>query len=74
VQDRGYPNVFIHDLFTHLHEIKVADLTHYLQSACARGEAIPSEGDWSLSTDEERQSAVSIDGDPYLRIRLLNVA
>jgi hypothetical protein len=74
VQDRGYPNVLIHDLFTHLHEIKVADLTHYLQSACARGEAIPSEGDWSLSTEEERQSAVSIDGDPYLRIRLLNVA
>ena len=74
VQDRGYPDVLIHDIHQHLQGVKVGDLVQYLQDACARGKAIPSEGDWSLSTEEERQSAVTIGGDPHLRIRLLEVA
>lgn len=74
VQDRGYPDVLIHDIHQHLQEVKVGDLVQYLQEACAQGRAIPSEGDWSLSTEEERQSAVTIGGDPHLRIRLLEVA
>lgn len=74
VQDKGYPDVLIHDLLEHLQEVKVGDLVQHLQNACARGEAIPSEGDWSLSTEEERQSAVTIGGGPHLRIRLLEVA
>ncbi len=71
VQDRGYPDVLIHDIHKQVCEVDVGDLVDHLQDACARGEAIPSEGDWSLSTEEERKFALTIGGDPYLRIRLL---
>ncbi len=74
VESRGYPDVLIHDIRKQLPELEVSDLVHHLQDACARGDAIPSECDWSLSTEEERQCAVTISGDPHLRIRLLKVA
>ncbi|MBF0309248.1 MAG: hypothetical protein HQL56_06945, partial [Magnetococcales bacterium] len=42
-----------------------------LREALQRGEAVASLGDSSLSTQEEREAAIEINGEPHLRIRFL---
>jgi len=37
---------------------------------CRAGRAVPSIGDWSLSSPAERGAALYINGRPHLRIRL----
>ncbi len=68
VREFGYPDVLIHEVFTRWH----GDLETFKQiliDACRQGTAIPSAGDWSLATAEERDAAIMLDGRPQLRIR-----
>jgi len=68
VAEFGYPDVLIHEVFLRLggdlETFKIA-----LKQACEERKAIASVGDWSLSSPEERNTALYINGSPHLRIR-----
>lgn len=68
VNEFGYPDVLIHEVFLRLGgELK--PLKQALMEACRSGLAVPSVGDWSLSSPEERNAALYINGHPHLRVR-----
>ena len=69
VAEFAYPDVLIHEVFLRLGGDLEALKTH-LMHACHRGRAVASVGDWSLSSADERQAALYINGHPHLRIRL----
>lgn len=68
VAEFGYPDVLIHEVFLRLG----GDLEAFkaaLKQACQEGKAVANVGDWSLSSPEERNAALYINGSPHLRIR-----
>lgn len=69
VAEFGYPDVLIHEVFLRLG----GDLEAFksaLKQACQEGRAVAGIGDWSLSSPEERATALYINGHPHLRIRI----
>ncbi len=64
----NFPAVLIHEVFLRLGG-ELEPFQQALLEACRSGDAVPSVGDWSLSSAEERNAALHIDGQPYLRIR-----
>jgi len=69
VNEFGYPDVLIHEVFLRLGG-ELEPFKQVLMEACRAGRAVPSVGDWSLSSPEERNAALYINGHPHLRIRL----
>lgn len=68
VNEFGYPDVLIHEVFLRLGG-ELEPFKEALMEACRTGRAVPSVGDWSLSSPEERGAALYINGHPHLRIR-----
>lgn len=70
VEKDGFSDVLIYDLQQQA-SVSLEALKEYLIEACKAGKAAASGGDWSLSSDGEREAAISINDQPHLRIRLL---
>lgn len=70
VQRDGFSHVLIHDL-QQASGVSVEALKAWLLQACRDHKATAGAGDWSLSTQEQRDAAIMINGQPHLRIRLL---
>lgn len=68
VNEFGYPDVLIHEVFLRLGG-ELAPFKQALLEACREGRAVANIGDWSLSSPEERNAALYINGHPHLRIR-----
>lgn len=64
----GYPDVRIHEVFLRLGG-NLETFKATLKQACQEGITIPSVGDWALSSPDERNAALYVNGDPHLRIR-----
>ncbi|NOZ11230.1 MAG: hypothetical protein GXP09_09360 [Gammaproteobacteria bacterium] len=65
----GYPDVLIHEVFLCLGGA-LEPFKQALLEACRSGWVVPSVGDWALVSPEERQSALLINGQPHLQIRI----
>lgn len=68
VNEFGYPDVLIHEVYQRVGGA-LEPFKDALLEACRAGRAIPNIGDWSLSSPEERNAALYINGHPHLRIR-----
>lgn len=68
VAEFGYPDVLIHEVYRRLGGDLEAFKTYILR-ACREGRGVASVGDWSLSSPQEREAALYINGHPHLRIR-----
>lgn len=68
VNEFGYPDVLIHEVYRRLGG-QLEPFKQALLEACRAGRAVPNIGDWSLSSPEERNAALYINGHPHLRIR-----
>jgi hypothetical protein len=66
----GFSNVLIAEIQAHL-DTPLHALKALLLEECRAGRAVPSLGDWSLSSEMARAAAIVINGRPHLRIRLL---
>lgn len=69
VKETALPNVGIDQLWKRLDGVTLTDLQAFLAQECRSGRAIPSRGDWSLSSEAARAAALYIDGQPYVLIR-----
>lgn len=68
VDEFGYPDVLIHEVFLRLGG-ELEPFKNALLEACRAGRAVAGVGDWSLSSPEERSAALYLNGRPHLRIR-----
>jgi hypothetical protein len=69
MKDTGFSNVLIEDLRRRLN-VPLEKLWALLLDECRAGRAVPSLGDWSLVPEAARASALHINGQPHLLIRL----
>ncbi|MGD9897309.1 MAG: hypothetical protein AB7T14_09590 [Candidatus Methylacidiphilaceae bacterium] len=69
VDEEGFLDVRIADLAARA-EAPLEPLKAWLLEESRAGRAHLARGDWSLATEEERKAAVSLDGRPYLLVRL----
>jgi hypothetical protein len=67
----GFSDVLISELAAELPGVPLDTLKDRLVQECRAGRAVPSLGDWSLSSPEARAAGIPINGRPHLRIRLL---
>lgn len=71
VEKTGFSDVLISDLHGHLRgDVPLETLKNWLTEECRSERAVPSLGDWSLSSEEARTAAIEINGRPHLRIRI----
>jgi hypothetical protein len=70
VGEAGFSNVLIEEIRAQL-DAPLHALKALLLEECRAGRAVPSLGDWSLSSEMARAAAIVINGRPHLRIRLL---
>lgn len=66
----GFSNVLIEEVHQYMNR-PLDDLKALLLEECRAGRAVPSLGDWSLSSETARAAGIFINGRPHLRIRLL---
>jgi Plasmid replication region DNA-binding N-term len=71
VQAAGFSDVLVSELARELPAVPLEALKARLLRESREGRAVPSLGDWSLSSAEARAAAISINGRPHLRIKLL---
>jgi hypothetical protein len=71
VQASGFSDVLVEEVQQHL-DTPIEALKALLVQECRAGRAVPSVGDWSLSSERARAAAITINGRPHLRIRLLD--
>jgi hypothetical protein len=70
VHHAGFSNVLIEEVHQYMNR-PLDDLKALLLQECRAGRAVPSLGDWSLSSEAARAAGIFINGRPHLRIRLL---
>ncbi len=71
VRASGFSDVLVEEVQRRL-DSSLEDLKALLIAECRAGRAVPSLGDWSLSSEAARTAAIDINGRPHLRIRLLD--
>jgi hypothetical protein len=71
VRASGFSDVLVEEVQRHL-DTPIEALKALLVQECRAGRAVPSLGDWSLSSESARAAAITINGRPHLRIRLLD--
>ncbi len=70
VREGGFLDVLIVDL-QRASAIPLESLKPYLLAQSRAGRLTPSRGDWSLADAAARDAALELQGEPYLRVRLL---
>jgi hypothetical protein len=71
VKASGFSDVLISDLAAALPGVPLEVLKDRLVRESKAGRAVPSAGDWSLSSPESREAAIEVNGRPHTRVRLL---
>ena len=70
VRESGFSDVLIVDL-QRTSGIALEDLKPFLLAQSRAGRLTPSRGDWSLADAPARAAAIELQGEPYLRVRLI---